>query len=279
MNNDTELEKKIRANGKIYKRLNTEIIKVELDTDHYYYLPDIGWVPSVTSILDEAAPVGFGLRNFWKQNSAEESDQIFKQAGEFGSKIHVACEQLLNGETLNLLEHYPTIPEKKSIVAFGKWFGTVNPKSYDSEQVVASTKYVFAGTLDFLGQITRANAVQALGLTKTATEAFINGEPDKLETWLIDIKTSKYLHYSHELQVAAYKQAVYESLGITVDRTGLLRIPSLHKIGFEFKETKRTVDDYMNVYRTYKDIHNGTIPYPKEIVVYPTTYKLLQEIK
>lgn len=279
MTTNPSIEKFVRANGKVYKRNNVEIIRMELDTEHYYYLGDVGWAPSVTSILSEAAPVDFGLRRFWQQNTAEEAGEIFRTAGDFGSKIHGAVEGLLLGQELNLLADYPSIREKKAVLRFADWFNILQPTDFMSEQVVASTQYLFAGTLDFLGRVKRANAANAMGLGKRAWDEFVDGEPEKEETWLIDFKTTKALHYSHELQVAAYKQAVIEGLDIKVDRMGLLRFPTQHKVGYEFKETRRTIDDYMHIYRTWLNLHNGIIPYPEELVSYPNKFRLLNNVK
>lgn len=279
MHADPKIEKFVRANGKLYKRNNVEIIRLELDTEHYYYLGGIGWAPSVTSILGEAGPVDQGLRQFWKQNTAQESDDIFHTAGEFGSKLHGAFDQLLLAEELDLLNDYPTRREKYTIMKFADWFNVVKPVDFTSEQVVASTQYMFAGTLDFLGKISRKNAAAALGLNIGETARFINGRPDKLEMWLIDWKTSRQLHYGHELQVAAYKQAVLEGLGIKVDHMGLLRVPTQHKTGYEFKEVFWKISDYMHIYQTYLNLHKGVIPYPKELISYPNKFRLLSAVK
>lgn len=279
MEADRRIEDFVRKNGKLYKRNNADVIRLELDTDHYYWLDKVGWVPSVTSILDEAAPVNYGLRQFWKQNSAEESNEIFKTAGEFGTMVHNALEQLLNGEELDLLNDYPERRAKRSIMKFADWFNLVKPVDFMSEQVVASTQYQFAGTLDFLGKIRRQDAAIALGLNISQTAAFVGNKPDQLETWLIDFKTTKQLSYNHELQVAAYKQGVLEGFGITVDHMGLLRVGSQHKAGYEFRETFRSINDYMHVYRTYLNLHNGKIPQPEELVAYPHKFRLLKEVK
>lgn len=276
----TAEEQFVRANGRLYKRKNAEIIRLELDTDHYYWIDGLGWVPSVTSILDEAAPVPFGLRQFWKNNTAEDSEQIFKTAGGFGTKMHNAVQLLLEGQELDLGKDYPDRREKKAIHdAFPAWFNMVQPTNFMTEEVVGSVKYHYAGTLDFLGTITRERAAQALGLPIMKAKAFIDGQPTKKEVWLIDFKTTSQLSYNHELQVAAYKQAVWEGFGIKVDRMGLMRFPTQHKVGFEFKETFRDIADYMYVYQTYMNLHNNEIPHPTELIAYPKKFRLLKEVK
>lgn len=296
---DPAVEELLRANGVVVKRKNAEIIKYELDVNHYYYLGKIGYAPGVTSIIDEAGPIGFGLREWWKNNTKEESDFIFQTAGDMGKKLHQAYEDLLKGIELNLFEHYPTLAEKRALMALQAWFNIFKPIEYESEQVVAGVHWhtdprdcrtwddkegcqcIFAGTLDFLGTAKRSDAAEALVFTsKRAKDEFIDGQPDKIDTWLIDFKTGKSLHFGHEIQVgAAYKQAVIDGFGITPDFTALLRLPSQHKRGFEFKLIDRSTSDFDSIYHTYLSLHQGKIPVPQEIKVYPPTLRLFDPIK
>lgn len=258
----------IKANGKVYKLKIGELVFLATDVSHYYFLNET-YLPSVTSILGEASPVPYGLKAFWQNNTKEEADQIFNDAGEFGTKMHEAYEKLLKGEELDLMKDYPSDKEKKALVAFIDWFRHYKPTEYQAEQSVASWKYKYAGTLDFVGMI--------------------NGE-----RWLIDFKTSNAIHMSHQLQALAYKQAYEESYGIKIDRVGILRTGTTHKgngrvkegalkeigKGWEFREVKDyTIENYMRIYNVYLMLHGGEIPQPKEIIVYPSKLKLLEEVE
>ena len=71
-------------------------------------------------------------------------------------------------------------------------------------------------------------------------------------------------------------------LGTTHKGNGAVREGTLKEIGkgWEFREiTKYTIDDFMNIYRTYLSLHGGVIPEPAEIAVYPETLRILEEIK
>lgn len=256
----------IKSKGEVYKLKTGELVFLATDSSHYYFLNET-YLPSVTAILGEAAPIGYGLKEFWKNNTKEESEAIFEAAGEFGTKMHDAYEQLLTGKELNLLEDYPTDKEKKSLVAFVDWFRYYAPSEFESEQPVASMKYSYAGTLDFVGTI--------------------NGE-----RWLIDFKTSTGIQMSHQLQVLAYKQAYEESFGQKIDRVGILRTGTSHKgntivkdgklkevgKGWEFREvTDYKIEDFMGVYNVYLMLHGGEIPQPNEIIVFPSTLQLLEK--
>ena len=256
----------IKANGKVFQLKVGELIRFETEVSHYYWL-DETFLPGVSSILQEASPTPYGLKVFWQNNTKEEADQIFETAGDFGSKLHDAFARLLLSEELDVLNGYPTDKEKKTLVSFIDWFGYYKPTEFQSEQSIASKKYQYAGTLDFVGMINK-------------------------ERWLIDFKTSNAIHMSHQLQVLAYKQAYEESYGIKIDRVGIARFGTAHKgkeagegkiketgKNWEFKEVKDyTIDDFMNIYRVYLSLHGGVIPEPSEIAVYPDKLRLLEEV-
>lgn len=258
----------IKTNGKTYKLNIGELIRFETDISHYYWLDGM-YLPGVSSILSEASPTPFGLKMFWQQNTKEEADTIFETAGDFGSKMHDAFERLLLAQELNLLNDYPSMKEKKCLMSFKDWFAYYKPTEFEAEQPVASKKFKYAGTLDLVCMINK-------------------------ERWLIDFKTSNAIHFSHQLQVLAYKQAYEESYGTKIDRIGIARFGTTHKgngipaagkikeVGknWEFREVKAyTIDDFMNIYKIYLTLHGGEIPTPSEIAIYPETLKLLDEVK
>lgn len=224
------------------------IVRKEIDDSHYYFVND-EFYPGVTSIIDEAAPTSYGLRNFLLTNTPESADDISKTSLALGSKMHDAYEKLLNGVELSLVNDYQTTKEKKHLLSFVQWFEDFKPTKVQTEQTVASVDYKYAGTLDCLC------------------------EKDG-ETWLIDFKTSAGIYWNYEIQVAAYKQAVLETLGITVDKMAILRTGTKHKCGYEFKEITRSFSEFETVYKTYLSLHDGKIPEPPMINVYPDVIKL-----
>lgn len=228
--------------------LAIDIVKKEVDNTHYYFVNG-EWYPGVTSILDEAAPVGYGLRQFFLNNTPEEAEEIKNRTAGMGSKLHDAYERLLNGVELDLANDYTTTKEKKHLVSFYQWYEDYKPKQLQTEQTVASLKFKFAGTLDLACMI-----------------------KDKLT--IIDFKTGANIYFSHFLQLAAYKKAYEEMTGKTVEQLYILRTGSRHKIGYEFKEVTTPFADFLNVYNTYLSLHNGVLPDPPLIDVYPDLLKL-----
>jgi len=230
-----------------------EIIRKEIDDSHYYWIDD-EFVPAVTAILDQSGPVEYGLRNFWKQNSATEADKKMEEAGEFGTMIHDALERLLNGEELDLVKDYPSIKAKKHIMSFHDWFHFFNPDldSIQTEFTVGSKKYKYAGTLD-------------LACTKDG------------ELWIVDFKTSAGIYTNYERQVSAYKNAYEEMFEAKVAHTAILRTGTTHKVGYEFKEVSRPFKSFLNIYKTFLDDNGGKIPEAPLVDVFPDKLRIIQK--
>lgn len=236
-------------------KLPYEVVRKEVDTSHYYWIDD-EFVPATTEILGIAGPVEYGLRQFWQNNTASDAKKAMDEAAAFGTLIHENIEKLLYGEKINTVEQSSAMPfYKKSfdkhIMAFYDWFHQFNPDviSIKPEHVVGSKKYKYGGTID-------------LFCTK-----------DK-ESYIIDFKTASGIHYSHELQLAAYKNAYEELYGIKIDHCYILRTGSQHKTGYEFKEVDRKFDEFLNVYNTYLSLNNGKIPEPPEVEIIPEELQL-----
>lgn len=253
------------SNEKVFKLKVGELTRVDTDTSHFYFL-DGDFLPSVSTILDQACPVEFGLKMFWQNNTKQEADKIFEDAGELGSKMHNAFELLLNGEELNVLRDFPTEREKKILVSFVDWFKTFHPSNFIPEQSIASKTFQYAGTLDLV--------------------ADIDGEK-----WLIDFKTTSGIRFSHRLQVLAYKQAYEESFDVKIDKVGIARFGTINRgrgtklknkwtgNGWEFEEVVgMSIDNFMDIYKTFLTLNGGVIPQPKEITVYPEFIRLLERI-
>lgn len=226
------------------------IIKKEVDGSHYYFV-DGEFYPSVTRILEEAAPTPYSLKEWFKNNSIEKISAKQNESLEFGSKMHDAFEKLLGGVELNLEKNYQTTREKKHILSFVEWFRDNNPKVLNTEFTVASISQKYAGTLDLL--------------------CVINDE-----RWLIDFKTSAAIYESYEWQVSAYKKAYEEMFATEIHHTGILKTGTRHKTGYEFKEVNRPFAQFQTIYQTYLNVHGGTIPEPPSIDVYPTTISLYE---
>ena len=164
-------------------------------------------VPSVTTILT-AYPQSLQLTQWIAQKGWEESQRIKTEAGTRGTVVHQAIEALLKGDELFRV-HYSN-DEFNRLVSFVKWFKEYNPTILDTEILLGSKKYKYAG---------KADAVMHLNTG----------------TVIIDWKTSQAIHAHFPLQVAAYAQA-YEEMNKpqTIEATAILQLGAKNKNGYRF---------------------------------------------
>jgi CRISPR/Cas system-associated exonuclease Cas4 (RecB family) len=209
-----------------------EITRREFENCHYYFV-DGDYYPGVTSILDEAAPTGYGLKQFFLNHTAADAEEIRSESASFGSEMHRLYEELLNGVELDLKAR--DLKSVKHLISFKEWYKEFKPHDFKTEMMVYSKKYKYAGTLDFVGT--------HMG-----------------KRWLVDFKTSSGIHFNHEIQLVAYKRAYEEMTGETIDHMGILRTGTKHKAGYEFKEIDRNFNDFFCVYCTFVALHGGKYP-------------------
>lgn len=231
-----------------------EIIRKEVNDEHYYFVNGT-FMPSVTKILGEAMPTPFALKNWLGEVGNERAELKLRKAGERGTLIHKACERLLKGEEISLIDEFPSREDKKVLVGFVNWISEVQPEVIATEKTVAS-RYGYAGTLDLY--------------------CIINSRP-----WIIDWKTSAGVYESHKLQLRAYHQAVLEMTGENAE-LGILHLNSRTKKGWTFYGTEEMtikkkpveISDFMVFFEAYKVLNGGIIPPPPEIDSYPETLKI-----
>lgn len=293
-----------------------EVMRLEINDEHYYYIfneeSKTGqYMAGVTTVLGEAAPVTYGLREFWKNNTKEAAEELFEGAGKRGTKLHDAVEQLVLGEELNLEENYQTAFEKKAILSWMRWFRMIKLQDIMTEFVVASDKYKIAGTVDILGKASRRDAAIALNPDRYLEQVFVEGkngakelkvqlkqspkfkkswlaadieqgvitDPDKVETWIIDNKFASDVRYSHHKQLQAYGELYAESFGEKADRLGIILPTAKNKWGFKFVEVQHNFQPFLNIYNTYVDMYDGVLPQPELQEVYPAKVKLFEAAK
>ncbi len=252
------------------------IERKEINDSHFYWV-DGEFFPSVTKILNYA-PVEFGLIEFWKNNSKEDSDKILEMAGNRGSAIHDACERLLRLEKLELTREFPRRDDQKILVAFTNFVARFHPeiKPDDIEKKVASAEFKYAGTLDISGLI--APEIIESYCRESKQVIFKTDNP----RWIIDIKTSKSIHYTHFCQIKAYEQANFEMTG-EHSNTAILHLSPTYKSGYKFitdmrpsgMKTPVTIQHFMNIYNVYLDKNDGQVELPPVETVYPTELSLI----
>jgi hypothetical protein len=165
---------------------------VKEEKDPKTELPVLKYVPSVTWIAGHY-PKGVQFYKWLAEHGWDESQAIKQAAGDKGSKVHDAISAILRGEEVRIdskllnrstdqLEEL-TLEECDAILSFVNWRKEVKPVDIAWDVTVFSSKYGYAGTIDYI--------------------CIIDGK-----TYIIDFKTSANVWPEYELQVSAYKKPI-----------------------------------------------------------------------
>lgn len=227
--------------------LDKRVYKVG-DTDIYY--------PSVTNVLSYLPANKFFLE--WLTDVGHNADIIRNKASREGTQVHEAIEKLIKGEDIEWQDGYGnakySLQVWQMILKAADFFNTYKPETMASELFIWSDKYKYAGATDWLGKFWGY-------------------------TWLLDFKTSNQLSKGYDLQLAAYKKAVEERMGIHVDKCGILwlkastrgpRKGAIQGSGWQLKEVENPEKDFeafRHVYAIYELFNPECKPYT---VSYPT---------
>lgn len=265
--------------------------------ERFYTLDNETFYPSVTTILG-VYPKGYGF-NKWLKENGEEADEILQKAGEEGGKVHDAIDRIIKGlevkwthtfiDTVNiqtvdslaqfveddkngLRDKYMkevafyNIDEWKMVLKFVDFVTTFSPIFIANEFNIISVEMRIGGTLDIVCDI-------KLG--------------DVWERWLIDVKTSNYIHKTHELQLATYAVMFNEkNPDMVIDKTGILWLKAQTKgydksgkkiqgNGWQLKEFDRHYLDAYKVFEHVRAIWDEENPnYKPKNMIYPDRIKL-----
>lgn len=278
----------------LYELSNCEILRVDVDDEHYYYGGEKGkekiFYLSLTRVLDIGGPFPEGLRQYLRVTSYEEQKDRLEFTGNRGSKLHEALDMLMNRKALDLRKDYTNTYEKDAIVTFIRMMRFLSPGKYATELIVADPDLRIAGTLDFEGFVDEWKLEALLNPLKYLD---IDSDSDLQlkEQWLDLPKTSKRVHiiidwkftgrnaYSHKVQVAAYKTMFNKSRsGTNVRRAFTWRYSPKHKFGFDFNESLLDYKSFKRIYDTSIE-YLGEFPMPPTLKRYPDNVRLYQPVK
>lgn len=155
-------------------------------------LPTYNFVPSVTWIASHY-PKGIGFYKWLANTGWDEAEANKQAAGDKGSRVHKAIEDLISGKKVDMDSIYDgkngtqelSVEEYEALYSFMNWANGVKPRFLHKEILAISKKYDFAGTVDCVAEI---------------------GD----DTYIIDWKTSKEVWPEYEIQLSAYRQALIE---------------------------------------------------------------------
>jgi hypothetical protein len=281
--------------GILYELSNCEIMRLDVDDEHYYYGGEKGkskiYFLSLTRVLDIGGPFPEGLRQYLRMASFEEQKERLEFTGNRGKDLHDALERLMNKQELNLKRDYLSTYEKDAIVTFIRMMRFLTPGKYHTELIVADPQLRVAGTLDFKGYIDTWKLEAILNPLKYL-ESDSDGDLTLKQAWLdlpkkhprrinviIDWKFTGRNAYSHKVQVAAYKTMNNKSRpGQKVSRAFTWRYSPRHKFGFDFQESHLGYDSFKRIYNTTIE-YLGEFPEPPTIRRYPENVRLYEVTK
>lgn len=218
--------------------------------------PDTGeaapeFVPSVTWICDHY-PKGVQFYKWLASKGWDEAEAIKTAAGDRGSRVHKAIQDLIEGREVAIDAKYTssledkaqelTFEEYEAVMSFARWHQEVKPELIAWEFPVWGDGY--AGTVDLFCRI--------------------DGQ-----LYIVDFKTSAYIWPSHELQVSAYKRAMTETGDI---KLAILQVGyKLNKKRFKFTEIEEQYQEFLAAKLIWAKEQKGVEPKQRD---YPMSVRL-----
>lgn len=245
---------------------DSETKQINYLDERFYTNDSIKYYPSVTTILD-VYPKGFGF-NQWLKDVGSNATEIANRAAADGSAVHNATEDLNNGLEVQWVNELGkpnyNILQWELILKFKRFWELCTPELIANEVSYCSENLKFGGTLDRV--------------------LMIGGK-----RYLIDIKTSNYLHNSHELQLSAYAVMWNEkNPELPIEGTAILWLKAntlTEKIdlekqvfqgkGWQLKIFERHYNDAFEIFKCTQRIWELENPnYKPANKIYPDTIKL-----
>lgn len=175
--------------------------QLTLTDTRFYFGPTGVACPSVTTYLN-AYPKGYQYYE-WLKKVGFDADEIVTEAGQRGSYVHAATEDLDMGRVVSLVDRSSSMrcsaQEWQMVTRYVDFTRRFKPQHEAIEAQVIVEEWLEAGTIDRI--------------------MVLNGK-----TYLMDIKTSNYIWDTHWIQVAAYKRMWEHITGKKIDGVAILHL-------------------------------------------------------
>lgn len=216
----------------------------ETGLPEYRYLPSVSWIAGFY-------PKSLGFYKWLANTGWDESQAIKEAAGNKGSRVHKAIEDLTKGEEVKIDDKYTdaeeemaelTAEEYEAILSFVEWYKANNPKILHTEHTVINESEGYAGTIDLICEI-------------------------EGQVWIIDLKTSQSIWPEYEIQISAYKHATEHDAKLAILQIGYKR----NKNAYKFTEVEDKWDLFLAAKKIWANETAGQKPSQKD---YPLSLKL-----
>ncbi|HIG93975.1 TPA: hypothetical protein HA234_07305 [Candidatus Woesearchaeota archaeon] len=233
-------------------RESNGLVQVTYVEERWYHKKDSDiFAPSITYVV-HYYPRGAGFDKWLADKGMDDAEAIKKAAGDKGSRIHAAIEDLLSGKEITFDKKYfskedgtekdLSVEEWEALLSFSAWHAKYKPKVLRVEETVFQDptedfKSGFAGTVDLVCEI-------------------------EGELYIIDFKTSKDIYPSHRLQVSAYKHIIQKAyperkINLAILQVGYPR----NKNRYKFTE----IDDEFETFKAVYKIWECEVKYKKPL--------------
>lgn len=242
-------------------------------------LPEMKFIPSVTWIT-QSYPKGVGFYKWLAEHGWDEADAIKTAAGDKGTKVHLAIEDIMQGLEVRIDSSYLnktsgelqelTVEECDAIISFINWKKEMEDESVVEtltfEKTIFSDQYGYAGTVDWIVKLT-------------------NRETGEVTYWIIDFKTSQQVWPSHELQLNAYKRTIengentIEGIDPSNIKMAILQVGyRKNKAGYKFTEIENDFDMFLVAQKIWKREHGTEKPSQKDYPIIISPALKLEEV-
>lgn len=272
---------------------NPDNKQINFMDERFYTSDGVTFFPSVTTVLG-IYPKGYGF-NKWLKENGENADEILKEAGEQGSNVHDAIDRLIKGHEVKWTHTAVDTYQIETLENIQRY----KEDCADGLQSKYLKEVQFYNEIEWLMILKFADFVKNFQPVFIANEFNIVSDIMKLggtldivcdiagERWLIDIKTSNYLHKTHELQLAAYAKLFNEkNPDMIIDRVGILWLKAatrgadksgknIQGSGWQLKEFERHYEDAYKIFRHIRAIWDEENPsYKPKNMIYPDRIKI-----
>lgn len=267
--------------------------RIDCLDERFYTKDGETFYPSVTTVL-QVYPKGYGFEKWLKENG-DDADDILREAGEQGSKVHDAIDRIIKGEevkwTTQLIDTYQlrTVESHLQFIE-DKNNGQLSKYIKEIEHFSLLEWQMILRFIDFCKQCDPDFEANELNLIIESMR--LGGTIDIVciirgERWLIDTKTSNAIHKSHELQVATYATMWNEKYpDDKIDRVGILWLKAATRgedktgkkfqgAGWQLKEFEKSYEENYKLFEHTRAIWDEENPnYKPKNLIYPDRVKL-----
>jgi len=220
----------------------------------------VAYAPSWTHVLGETWPRSVGLEIWRGDVGNQRAEEIMVAAGEEGSYVHAAVEEILKGGWIAAEDVRRTFPRARALkpqrclAAFLDFCATWHPVPLTLESVTWLDEPAVAGTMDFYGLIDKP--------IKKGAGIAPDPSGEKILA-VLDWKTSKSIHDQHRAQVAGYVHSERQG-GAQVDAACILHLGNTTRAHWSLLDLTPELDRWtalaLTAVRTYHLHHPDAKP-------------------